>query len=302
MNLLENTLRMQQIMGTSGTKLKGSVSVADSSSSRAFYCAVMRSLERNDVPFLVGGAYALTAYTGITRKTKDLDIFVSPHDHERALGVLSEAGCRTELTFPHWLGKAYGPRDCVDIIFGSGNGIAIVDDAWFEHARQAPVLGSSRPLVPPEEMIWSKAFVMERERFDGADIAHLISSQGHRLDWPRLLDRFGEHWRVLLSHLILFGFIYPDERRKARAWIMDTLARPAAGRWATWPAAYPWPLSGHLALAGAVPSRRGCGSVRGRAASAVRRADRGGDCHLDRRHRPRASPRGASASDRQPCS
>src|SRR2546428_6598556 len=61
-------------------------------------------------------------------------------------------------------------------------------------------------------MIWSKSFVMERERYDGADVAHLIRACRGRLDWRRLLDRFGPHWRVLPSHPILFGFIYPGER------------------------------------------------------------------------------------------
>jgi hypothetical protein len=58
-----------------------------------------------------------------------------------------------------------------------------------------------------EETIWSKAFVMERERYDGADIAHLLRASAERLDWHRLLERFDAHWPVLLSHLILFGFI-----------------------------------------------------------------------------------------------
>jgi hypothetical protein len=189
----------------------------------AFYRAVMQELQSHDVPFLVGGAYAFASYTGITRDTKDLDIFVRPADHERALTILAQGGYRTELTFPHWLGKVYRAYDCVDIIFSSGNGLATVDEAWFEHAVPAPVLGTIRCLVPPEEMIWSKGFVMERERFDGADIAHLISAQAHRFRWRRLLDRFGEHWRVLLSHLILFGFVYPDERRKVPAWVMGVL-------------------------------------------------------------------------------
>ena len=30
------------------------------------------------------------------------------------------------------------------------------------------------PLIPAEEMIWSKAFIMERERYDGADVAHIL--------------------------------------------------------------------------------------------------------------------------------
>src|SRR5260370_5281374 len=55
---------------------------------------------------------------------------------------------------------------------------------------------------------------MERERYDGADIAHLLHARAEALDWGRLARRFGRHWRVLLSHLILFGFIYPSERTR----------------------------------------------------------------------------------------
>jgi len=72
-------------------------------------------------------------------------------------------------------------------------------------------------------MIWSKAFIMERERCDGADVAHLLLAHGARIDWQRLLRRFGEHWRVLLCHLLLFGFIYPGEHSQIPAWVIDEL-------------------------------------------------------------------------------
>ena len=111
--------------------------------------------------------------------------------------------------------------------------MAVVDDLWFAHARPGPVLGVPVRLCPPEEMIWSKAFIMERERYDGADVAHLIQACGRELDWRRLLGRFGRHWRVLLSHLILFGFIYPGERamRSRRGdGRPPAPARPGAGR------------------------------------------------------------------------
>src|SRR5207302_251148 len=85
--------------------------------------------------------------------------------------------------------------------------LAVVNDAWFEHAVAGEALGRRVRLVPPEEMIWQKAYIMERERFDGADVLHLLRARGRRLDWPRLLARFGPHWRVLLSHLVLFGFV-----------------------------------------------------------------------------------------------
>ncbi len=139
---------------------------------REFYRRSLLQLKDAGVDFLVGGAYAFERYTGIARHTKDFDIFVRRADCERALSVLSGAGCRTELTFPHWLGKAYCGDAFVDVIFSSGNGVAEVDDVWFANAVDDESLGIPVKLCPPEEMIWSKSFVMERERFDGADVAH----------------------------------------------------------------------------------------------------------------------------------
>jgi hypothetical protein len=193
---------------------------------RAFYCETLRTLNESGVEYLVGGAFALAPYTGIVRNTKDFDIFIRRGDCERVLAYLAARGYRTEVTFPHWLAKAYcadGSGDFIDIIYGSGNGVAVVDDLWFEHATESEVLGCPARLCPPEEMIWSKSFVQERERFDGADIAHLLRASGDRLDWPRLLARFGPHWRVLLGHLVFYGFAYPGERGRVPAWVLEEL-------------------------------------------------------------------------------
>jgi hypothetical protein len=177
------------------------------------------------VPFLVGGGYALRHYTSVVRGTKDLDVFVRRREARALLETLFAAGFETDLTFPHWLGKARIEGDWIDVIYSSGNGLADVDDAWFTNAVRANVLGVPVRLCPPEEMIWSKAFVMERERYDGADISHLIRACHGRLDWGRLVARFGPHWRVLLSHLVLFGFIYPGERECVPPAIMAGFCR-----------------------------------------------------------------------------
>ncbi|GLC28097.1 hypothetical protein [Roseisolibacter agri] len=194
-----------------------------SPAAQAVYRRVMESLQAGDVPFLVGGAYAFTPFTGIPRSTKDFDLFVAKDDIERALDVLDDAGFRTELTFPHWLGKAYEGKEFVDLIFSSGNGVAPVDADWFSHAPTGEVLGVEVKLAPAEEMLWSKAFVMERERYDGSDVIHLLRARAEKLDWQRVLDRFGQHWRVLLSITVLFGFVYPAERTRIPTWVMDTL-------------------------------------------------------------------------------
>lgn len=188
----------------------------------------MDTLQAGGIDFLVGGAYAFTPYTGIQRSTKDFDVFVRESESTRALEVMRAAGLQTELTFPHWLGKVFHDRDFVDIIFNSGNGVTPVDEGWFTHAAHGEVLGLQVKLAPAEEMLWSKSFVMERERYDGADVIHILRSRAERLDWDRLLARFGDRWRVLLVNLLLFGYVYPGERDRIPAHVMQLLLQRAA--------------------------------------------------------------------------
>jgi hypothetical protein len=190
---------------------------------RRFYRDVLTSLDRANVPALVGGAFAFSHFTGIQRPTKDFDLFVRREHIERALETLAEAGFHTELTFPHWLGKARSDEFLVDLIFGSGNGVAAVDDGWFGHAVQAEAVGIPVMICPPEELLWSKSFVMERERYDGADVIHILHTRGPQLDWMRLVDRFADYWRVLLMNLVLYGFVYPGEAQPAPPWVIETL-------------------------------------------------------------------------------
>ncbi len=187
------------------------------------YARALEALAEQGVPFLVGGAVVLAAYCGIHRNTKDLDLFVCEEDAPRVLEVLTRVGFRTEAAFPHWLSKAHADEHFIDVIFNSGNGEVRVDAEWFEHAAPAEVLGIPVKICPAEETIWSKSFVMERERFDGADVAHLLLACAPTLNWQRLLRRFGAHSRVLFAHLVLFGYVFPGEADRIPRWVMDEL-------------------------------------------------------------------------------
>src|SRR5687768_13371227 len=129
-------------------------------SSIRFYRHALAILSQSEIPHLVGGAYAFARYTGIERHTKDFDVFIRREDFRRAAWAFKKAGYRTELTFPHWIGKAYSGEDFVDLIFSAGNGVATVDERWFDKAVKEQVFGVEVLLIPPEEMIWSKGLIM----------------------------------------------------------------------------------------------------------------------------------------------
>lgn len=189
----------------------------------AFYSDSMRLLAENSVPFLLGGAYALCVYTGVARHTKDVDLFIKAADIDRTVRIFQKSGYHAEKTFPHWLAKVYRGDNFVDLIYAAGNGLAVIDDSWFTASHRAELLGREVEVMSPADIIWMKAFIQERERYDGADIAHLIQACAETIDWERLRARFGPDWRVLLSCLVLFGYIYPSERWRVPPALMAEL-------------------------------------------------------------------------------
>jgi hypothetical protein len=189
----------------------------------AFYRRALQALVDAGIPFLVGGAFAHACFTGIRRSTKDLDLFIRREDYDRVAALMRAEGWKTEMSYPHWLAKVYAGEDFIDLIFNSGNGLTPVDDRWFQNNAEAEVLGVPVRVANMEDGLLSKAFIMERERYDGADIAHLLQANAEQVDWPGLVERFGPHWRVLLAHLVLFGFVYPGERHRVPEWVMREL-------------------------------------------------------------------------------
>jgi hypothetical protein len=102
-----------------------------------------------------------------------------------------------------------------------------INDHWFESAPQTKVFGSMVRLVAPTELLWSKAFIQVRHRYDGADVVHIILKQHAQIDWRRLLGYMELHWEVLLIHLLNFRWVYPSERDVIPRWLMDELLERA---------------------------------------------------------------------------
>lgn len=189
----------------------------------AFYVTALRQMSEMGLPFLLAGTYAVSAYTGIVRDTKDLDVFCKAGDYPRILSNFQDLGYAVTIEDERWLGKVHKGELFFDVIFASSNGTMPVNDAWFEDARQVDVFGSTVRIVGPTELIWSKAFIQLRHRYDGADVAHVILKQNEAIDWHRLLNYMELHWEVLLTHLINFRWIYPTERDRIPRWLMDEL-------------------------------------------------------------------------------
>jgi hypothetical protein len=179
---------------------------------RKLFCEVLEHMNRAKIPYVVSGAFALQKHTGIWRNTKDLDFFLPPEAVSEALQHLQEQGFETEVRDPVWLAKAHRDGYFVDLITGMSNAIITVDQSWIDRGSDAMVLGVPTRVLAAEELIASKLFVNFRERFDGADVVHIIHGTKGKLDWSRIGQLVGEHWELLLWELILFHYVYPAHK------------------------------------------------------------------------------------------
>lgn len=194
----------------------------------AFYREAIELLHESGAAFMLGGAFALFHYTGIYRDTKDLDVFCKSSEYPKILKYFGTKGYRTELTDVRWLAKVFKGDYFIDIIFDTVNNICRVDDSWYEHAVPAKLFNNDVKLIPPEELVWCKLYVQNRERYDGADVNHIWLRYGRQLNWNRILFRMEQHWHLLLIQVLLFQFVYPtDYPGIVPRWLFDDLLRRA---------------------------------------------------------------------------
>ena len=199
---------------------------------RDVYRRALEALNAAGIPYVVAGAYAIYEHTGIYRKTKDLDLFFQPSAVVDAARALRDEGFTTRLEDEHWLAKATCGEYFVDLIYGMGNAIAFIDEAWTEHSRPGILAATPVRIAPAEELIWHRLFISERHRHDMSDIVHLILCLGDSLDWRRLVDRVGEHWPLLLSQVLMFTYVYPGYKANIPSWVPEHLMRLAREQFA----------------------------------------------------------------------
>lgn len=173
------------------------------------YRDVLMAMNDHGIPYAVAGAFALQKYTGIWRVTKDLDLFVKASDVPAALNHLGNCGFHCETLDPVWLSKARRGGYFVDLISGMSNAVIMVDDSWMKRAQPAVIASVQTQIISAEDLVASKLFVLRRERFDGADIAHIIYRTKGRLEWERIMELARGNWEIVLWALILFRYVYP---------------------------------------------------------------------------------------------
>lgn len=191
---------------------------------RKYKCVLDRAIGEK-VPFALGGGLAVGVYTGKGRYTKDMDIYILPEHREWAIDVVTQCGMKDyfdEKPYDrNWIYRANDGEVIVDSIWAMANKRAVVDLGWLERGPEIDMFGQQFRVIPPEELIWSKLYVLQRDRCDWPDIINLISATGPSLDWNHLLRRVEHDAPLMRGLLSVFSWVSPERAAEFPKWLWN---------------------------------------------------------------------------------
>lgn len=179
------------------------------------YRQAIRATRKTKARFLLGGAFSLAGYTGRCRNTKDLDFFVLPSDKDKIVDALTKAGFDDYYsTMPYdrgWIYRATKNDVIVDTIWQTPNRRTEVDEDWFTRAKSVVLRNEGLEIVPAEELLAIKLYVMQRDRCDWPDLINLLYATGHEIDWEHVFERLGAELPLLGGLLNVFAWCCPEK-------------------------------------------------------------------------------------------
>jgi hypothetical protein len=186
---------------------------AISSDEWRIYKRAIRAVRDANIPFLLGGGFALATFTGRWRDTKDIDFYVMPQARQAAIQALKRAGFSDYIAIRAydrgWIYRSVRSDVIVDIIWSMANRRARVDKTWFARAQPIMVRGEQVNVVPMEEFIWCKLYILQRDHCDWTDIFNLLYSSGPKVNWQHLIERLQNDTALLKAVLLVYCWLCP---------------------------------------------------------------------------------------------
>ena len=197
------------------TRVRHLTDVSPTVVASTIYVDVMREARARGIEFAVGGGSAVAVYTAARESTKDIDLYVLPEDRERMIDVVTGCGLADYYdVHPYdrgWIYRGYVNDVIVDVMWSMPNQRTQVDVAWLRRGPEIDLFGERVRILPREELIWAKLYVLQRDRSDWPDILNLIYCTAAKLDWDHLVRRIGDDGPLLGAVLTIFRWLCPEK-------------------------------------------------------------------------------------------
>lgn len=144
------------------------------------------TLERADVPYLLGGGLAVWACGG-PESHNDLDLMLKPSDAERALEALTAKGMRPERPPEQWLLKAWDGDVLIDLIFRP-EGLEVTDEV-IARGDVVNLFGVEVRVMALDDVIVTKLLAIGEHNLDYEPALQMARSVREQVDWREIRAR-----------------------------------------------------------------------------------------------------------------
>jgi hypothetical protein len=196
----------------------------------AVYLDAIKATRKTGARFLLGGAFGLAGYTGRWRNTKDLDFFVLPADKDKIVDALTKIGFEDyhpTLAYDRgWIYRSVRNDTIVDVIWQTPNRRTVVDEEWFKRGRPTVLRNEKLAVIPAEELLSIKLYVLQRDRCDWPDLINLLHCTYGSIDWDHVLSRLGPDQPLLAGLLQVFNWVSPAEAQRIPKSVREKFCLP----------------------------------------------------------------------------
>jgi Uncharacterised nucleotidyltransferase len=164
---------------------------------------VAAALKHADIPFALGGSFAVYAHGGHS-SDHDVDFLIREQDKDEALEELAAVGFEVEQPPEDWLVKVYDDGRMVDLIFRPVE--SPVTDETLRDTEQLSVEAIFMPVLPATQLMIHKLLSYTQHYCDFATGLPVARSLREQIDWDRVRRQtakspYAEAFLVLLDRL-----------------------------------------------------------------------------------------------------
>jgi hypothetical protein len=169
-------------------------------------------LKQSDVPFVLGGSFAVYAHGGHS-SDHDVDFLIREQDKDRVLEDLAAMGFEVEEPPEDWLVKVYDDGRMVDLIFRPVE--SPVTDETLADTEMLSVEAITMPVASATQLMIHKLLSYTQHHCDFATGLPVARSLREQIDWDRVRREtakspYAEAFLVLLDRLDVVPF--PSEQ------------------------------------------------------------------------------------------
>lgn len=189
------------------------------------YTPVIFEARGAGIDFVLGGGLAFCEYSGRLRNTKDVDLFFLPEDRDRLVKILGHHGWTDYYDHKSydrtWIYRGFRAGLILDLIWSLPNHRGDVTPEWLTGANKVEIHGTEMRLLSLEDLVWSKLYVMQRERCDWPDIFNMLNASAEHVNWEYLMERLGPDTALFGGVLAAYRWLCPVQAANLPEWVWE---------------------------------------------------------------------------------